>query len=86
MAEITLQAMIDEIKGRGLGAANWLSRARNNEFRTTPEAIERKEESLVILRAIHENLKRQIDKSKELAPDDEDPLQERVGRWQVERT
>ena len=62
MAEITLSAMLDEIKGRGLGATNWLERARNHEFRATPEAIERKEQSLVILRAIHENLKRQMER------------------------
>jgi hypothetical protein len=64
MAEITLSSMIDEIKCRGLGATNWIERARKNEFRTTPEAIESKERSLTILRAIHENLKRQ--KSKEM--------------------
>jgi hypothetical protein len=61
MSEITLQVMLDEIKGRGLGAANWVERAKNNEFRTTPEAIESKERSLTVLRAIHENLKRQMD-------------------------
>ena len=60
VGEVTLQAMLDEIKGRGLGAANWLERAKKNEFRATPEAIESKERSLVILRAIHENLKRQM--------------------------
>ena len=65
MAEITLQAMLDEVKGRGLGAADWLSRAKKNEFRTTPEGIESKERSLTILRAIHENLKRQMEQSKE---------------------
>ena len=66
MAEITLQTMLDEIKGRGLGAANWLERARKNDFRTTPEDNESKERSLTVLRAIHENLKRQMEKSKEL--------------------
>ena len=62
MAEITIQTMLDEIKSRGLGAANWIERANAKEFRTTPEAIERKEQSLVILRAIHENLKRQMER------------------------
>ncbi len=39
---IDIQVMIDEIKLIGLGAADWLERAKKGEIKRPPEAIERR--------------------------------------------
>lgn len=56
--DIPIQSQIDEIKLLGLGIRDWLDRSKSGDIKRTEFQIERKQQVLEALRAVHMTLER----------------------------